>query len=528
MNLVHRIESTHTIAGSNRASSAIWRDPIVRLAILAMAMVLAPYFLPGLSLETRATWAVFFTDPILVLTCLGAFRFRLHRLTDPAERRFWNLWTLAMTAWLTKSLLAFWLDYLEIWTIESDLLLNTCYFLFYSFAAIALETRPQVASSRPARLAQTTERVGTLVYFFGLALYFAVIPAILDPAAYESSALLLFVALDFYLVVRLTALRRDAADPVWKRVYTWLLVTACLWWVTDTAEMLMWAEVLPWAEDGQIFDLLWYPSYLTLIISARVRELPSAKTASQPPAGFQLGSLVWFSVSFPVIHFSLTRLGFAAPTIAPTRETLALVLLMIIATMVVIHSRFMRTEYQRLERERQRTREKVEHLAFHDELTGLPNRRLLADRANQTLSRARRYNWHLAILVIDIDDFKEVNDTLGHDAGDSILRQLAERLRRSLRENDTIARVGGDEFVAVIEGLSNEAAAHHTADFLSATLDAPYRIDDQKVEVTASVGCAIFPRQGDTFESLLREADAAMYREKSREIELPTELANSA
>ena len=97
-------------------------------------------------------------------------------LTDPAERRFWNLWTLAMMAWLTKSLLAFWLDHLEIWTLESDLLLNACYFLFYSFAAIALESRPQLATSRPARLARLTERVGTLVFFFGLALYFAVIP----------------------------------------------------------------------------------------------------------------------------------------------------------------------------------------------------------------------------------------------------------------------------------------------------------------------------------------------------------------
>ena len=187
------------------------QDPIVRLALLALAIAIAPYLLPGLSSDVLATWAILYTDPLLVATCLLAFQFRLSRLADSSERRFWQLWTLALSAWLVKSFLVFWFDKHEIWTLGSDLTLNSCYFLFYSCAAIALESRPQPSASPQARLARRIERVGTLVFFFGLLLYFTIIPAFLDPAAYESSSLLLFVALDFYLVARLASLR-DAAS----------------------------------------------------------------------------------------------------------------------------------------------------------------------------------------------------------------------------------------------------------------------------------------------------------------------------
>jgi len=251
-----------------------------------------------------------------------------------------------------------------------------------------------------------------------------------------------------------------------------------------------------------------------LVIATRARETPAEELPVRP-VGFQLSSLIWFSVSFPVIHFSLTRLGFATPVIAPLQEILALMLLILLAAMVVVYARLMRSENRRLEEERIRSQEKVEHLAFHDDLTGLPNRRLLADRMTQALSRARRYNWHLAVLIIDVDNFKAVNDTLGHDAGDAILCQLASRLRRSIRENDTVARLGGDEFIAVIEGLRAQEDATRAADFLTASLGAPYEVNDQKVRVTSTVGCAIFPTQGDTLEDLLKEADAAMYRKKN-------------
>lgn len=494
--------------------SVLHQDPIVRLLGLVLILVAIPYFLPGLTSDFRADWGALYSAFPPLLVCLLAFQFRLNRIADPDERRFWHLWTLALSAWLLNAGLSLWFAGQEEWTMASDVTLNACYFLFYSFAAVALETRPQPAVNRLAKLAQIVQRIGTLVFFFGLLLYFVVLPAFLDPVSYESSSLLLFVALDFYLVVRLVGLRRDASSGVWRRVYGWLIVTAALWMITDAIETLMWAEVLPWVEDGTPLDLLWFPSYLALVIAARVREVPAEELPVRS-AGFQLGPLVWFSVSFPVLHFSLIRLGFASPELAPLRESLTLILLVLIAVMIMIYARLMHSENLRLEAERRRSQETIEHLAFHDELTGLPNRRLLTDRLTQALSRARRYSWHLAVMMIDVDNFKAINDTLGHDTGDEVLRQLAERLRRSIRENDTVARLGGDEFVVVIEGLENEEVANRTSDFLTATLAAPYEIGSQKVSVTSSVGCAVFPSHGDSLNALLRQADLSMYRQKS-------------
>jgi diguanylate cyclase (GGDEF)-like protein len=502
---------------SETALSVMRRDPIVRLAGFALALAVIPYFLPWLDSEHLAIWSALYSELPLLLVCLVAFQFRLRRLDDPRERRFWTFWTLAMSAWLLKSLVAMWFDSRDIWTLQADLILNSCYFLFYAFVAVALETRPWPRVSRQVRLAQVVERVGTLVFFFGLLLYFAIIPAYLDPSAYERSSLLLFVALDFYLVVRLTALRRDAPGRVWQRVYGWLLVTAALWLITDTFEMLMWAEVLPWVEDGTLLDLFWYPAYVTLVVAARVRETPvPTEDSSQPPTGFHLGPLIWFSVSFPVIHFSLARLGFATPELSPSREILTLALLIALAAMVVIHAELLRAENRRLERERARSQERIEHLAYHDDLTGLPNRRLLTDRITQALSRARRYGWHLAILLIDVDRFKTINDSLGHTAGDDLLCQLAGRLRRSIRENDTVARIGGDEFVAVIEGLKSGNDAARATEQVTVSLGKPYEIEGNPVTMTSTVGCAIYPDQGETLEDLLEEADADMYRKKSQ------------
>ena len=506
---------THTPGAS--MFSILRKDPIVRLAGLVLLLTAVPYFLPGLGPDTRAAWGSLYSAFPLLAICLLAFQFRLRRIADPDERRFWNLWTIALSAWLLNALLALWFARQDEWTMESDVALNACYFLFYSLAAIALETRPQPALNRQAKLAQVVERVGTLVFFFGLLFYFVILPAFLDPVSYESSSLLLFVALDFYLIVRLAGLRKNASSGVWRRVYGWLMVTAALWMITDAIETLMWAEILPWVEDGTPIDLLWFPSYLALVIAARVREIPAEELPVRS-AGFQLGPLVWFSVSFPVLHFSLNRLGFASRQLAPLRENLTLILLVLIAVMIMIYAKLMHSENQRLEDERLQSQERVEHLAFHDDLTGLPNRRLLADRMAQALSRSRRYNWHLAILLIDVDNFKVVNDTLGHDAGDSILCQLAERLRLSIRENDTVARLGGDEFVVVLEGLQGEGSANRTTDFLTATLAAPYEVDGEKVRVTSTVGCAVFPGHGDTLEVLLKEADAAMYRKKSEKL----------
>ncbi|MFT7722521.1 MAG: EAL domain-containing protein [Roseateles sp.] len=156
---------------------------------------------------------------------------------------------------------------------------------------------------------------------------------------------------------------------------------------------------------------------------------------------------------------------------------------------------------------------RAERLALFDGLTGLPNRHLLADRASQALDIARRCDEPLAVLFLDLDHFKNVNDTLGHRAGDALLAQLAGRLRGAVREQDTVARMGGDEFVLVLP-LTDVAGAAHLATKLMALAGAPFQVEGQELTVTPSLGIAMFPTDGDDFDTLCKCADAAMYRAK--------------
>jgi diguanylate cyclase (GGDEF)-like protein len=163
--------------------------------------------------------------------------------------------------------------------------------------------------------------------------------------------------------------------------------------------------------------------------------------------------------------------------------------------------------------ERQLVRD-MAHRATHDALTGLPNRALLDDRIDSSLLRARRAGQAVAIAFIDVDRFKAVNDSLGHGRGDEILRELARRLQEAARESDTVGRIGGDEFVLVLEGLGSERDALPPLERLDGLLAEPVAVDGQKLRLTVSVGVSLFPRDADNRLELLRYADMAMYRAK--------------
>ncbi|HQR52424.1 MAG TPA: EAL domain-containing protein [Burkholderiales bacterium] len=159
--------------------------------------------------------------------------------------------------------------------------------------------------------------------------------------------------------------------------------------------------------------------------------------------------------------------------------------------------------------------ERIEYQATHDALTGLPNRLLLRDRLVQALAHARRSRSPVAVLFIDLDRFKHVNDSLGHSEGDVLLQKVSQRLRTAVREGDTVARWGGDEFVVVLDSANDGAAAQAVAHKIAAALRSPIPLGLHVVTISASIGGAIYPDDGDTSETLLRRADAAMYRAKS-------------
>ena len=153
---------------------------------------------------------------------------------------------------------------------------------------------------------------------------------------------------------------------------------------------------------------------------------------------------------------------------------------------------------------------------MHDELTGLANRRLFDDRLDMTLRRASRTGELVAVAFLDVDRFKNVNDSLGHEMGDRLMVALSQRLQASLRDSDTVARMGGDEFIFILPGLQRQDDAVMPVQKLLEAVRLPVRLDEQELFVTASIGVAVFPTDGQERDRLLRHADAALYRAKAR------------
>lgn len=159
---------------------------------------------------------------------------------------------------------------------------------------------------------------------------------------------------------------------------------------------------------------------------------------------------------------------------------------------------------------------RIRHLAHHDTLTGLPNRAAFGERAEALLAQARRDGRRLALLYLDLDHFKRVNDSLGHPAGDLLLQTVARRITGTLRADDLVARFGGDEFVLLLAGPTDADAAHEVASKLLAATGAPLDVAGAPISVTPSIGIALFPEHGEDVEALLKHADTAMYEAKSR------------
>jgi diguanylate cyclase (GGDEF)-like protein len=162
--------------------------------------------------------------------------------------------------------------------------------------------------------------------------------------------------------------------------------------------------------------------------------------------------------------------------------------------------------------------EQIEKLALYDALTGLANRRLFRDRAEQAILSARRESGGFSLMLLDLDRFKEINDTLGHQTGDAVLEELASRLRSVSRASDTVARLGGDEFALVLLGARDGTTALFVAERIRRALDEPFSIDGHSLQLETSIGIAVYPEHGDDTESLLRHADIALYASKDAHV----------
>jgi len=167
-------------------------------------------------------------------------------------------------------------------------------------------------------------------------------------------------------------------------------------------------------------------------------------------------------------------------------------------------------------KQRREAEELITQLAYHDSLTGLPNRMLFSDRFKVALAQCRRHQDRLAVMMLDLDHFKSVNDTLGHAIGDRLLQAVGERLLQALRESDTVCRLGGDEFLLLLGEMSEPECAEKVADRIMQAIRQPFLLEEHLLCITTSIGIAIYPDDGQDEDALVRRADLAMYGAKER------------
>jgi diguanylate cyclase (GGDEF)-like protein len=170
--------------------------------------------------------------------------------------------------------------------------------------------------------------------------------------------------------------------------------------------------------------------------------------------------------------------------------------------------------------ERKRMEEHLHYMATHDALTGLPNRKLFNDRLTHGIERSRRLRtgkngkWELAVMLLDLDNFKIANDRFGHPQGDILLQTVSTLLKSSVRESDTVARMGGDEFTLIFENVNGKDDADILVKKVLAVFDQPFQLKDHELRITASIGVSLYPRDGQDADTLLKHADIAMYQAK--------------
>ncbi len=500
---------------------SLCQDSVVWAMVAALAIVAIPLLFPVMDDEWRQIYGQYLVDVPFLVCLLLAFRWRLHGVEEIGERRFWNLLTVGFAAWLVAvAISAFSIAEALFDNTEKyrPFINNAPYLLLYGAMAAALEIHPHVRHDPIALPLRRLHWAGSFVLLFGLLSYFLVLPSFSGGGAvgFWASSLALFVALDAYIILRLWHLRESTDTGEWKSIYTWLLIGTSIWGTGDLILALMLEGIITDPGWGTLFDLIWPLSFCAIVVATRpaVVQPGYAAEVAHSHQPFGMGSLVVYIVAPLALHVSLYRFFSPDPDLQAVRAELALTITAILAAMTLVYHKLLRAEISRLGEEEALAREELAHQAFHDELTGLPNRNLFRDRLQLAIENSRRYQSKCAVLYCDLDQFKVINDSLGHEAGDQALVVTAKRLQATIRKQDTVARMGGDEFAVIFHNISQSLDAAYLAEKLLAAIGEPLVIGSKDHVLSASIGIAVFPDDGDEEEVLLKHADTAMYQAK--------------
>ena len=494
-------------------------DGVARLFMAFLALAAVAVLTPILSFQTRVFYLQYLLVAPFVVYLLIVLWHRRYDKQEPSERWFWSLIFAAFMGARAVVILTPFADrLLASSTALQDLGGLLPFLVFYGGLILALEVRPSTRQdSVPYRL-RIVGWAGSVILLFSLLMYFLVAPKVwLDSSErLLSYNLALFVALDAYIIIRLWHLISLAVMPQWRAIYSWLLIAAAFWSLGDLLNLLISEQVLQDPRWGAALGLMWPAVFTATAFAARVFEirLPGVIPVAAPYYPLGMGPLAIYVVAPLLLHVTLYHFGEPEPDLRTSRDSLVLVSTALLASLALIYHRFLRIENYRLAVEEVQSRHQMEHLAFHDELTGLPNRNLFHDRMRMAIAEARRHGTKCGILFCDLDNFKVINDSLGHEAGDELLVEAAHRMRKTVRAHDTVARLGGDEFAIIVQDLHQCMDAAVIAEKLLGSLREPLGVGSKTHVLNGSVGISLFPDDGEEEEILLKHADTAMYQAK--------------
>jgi diguanylate cyclase (GGDEF)-like protein len=438
---------------------------------------------------------------------------------DVGERRFWRLVCAAIAMWLASTVSGLVLED----GLVQQLLSATLLLLDFGFLIVALHSHPHVAYDPYAYPLRVMEWIGSTLLLLALLIYFVVVPmsrvSVTLAAGYVSPAL--WVTLDVYVLAWLVLLRQGAGQASWRFAYGWLLFGMAANALGDFSYLLGF---------GDRFDVAGTPSGMergvekgiyvlglcgfAVAASARPRESSDAGQRSMLRVPGGMGPLVLYTSVPVILHLVLYRAGAFDADLELMHERVALAATALLMVLAFAYQRAQRRENELLAQEEREARHDLAHRAYHDQLTELPNRARFSENLEAAISSSARSGSRCAVLFCDLDQFKVLNDSLGHEAGDEALIVTAARLREAVRAHDTIARLGGDEFAVLAIDVRSAVDAAALGEKLLRVIGEPMMVSGVRHVLTASIGAAVYPDDGESVDALLKHADTAMYRSK--------------
>ena len=417
------------------------------------------------------------------------------------SRAFWILFASAITLQLLGDVGWAYCRYFNVPILEAALFPSLFYRLYAAPVLIALFLSDSIRKSRLVTFVDGCIIVGLA----GLAMY-QVQMAELSSRAPNSWKLVTFsteidATLALAALARFVFSQRGGLQRLFGRLAIYLTVHAGITLITSYVDAYF-------PKFGSSADLIWIVTCLSgaaLAITWRSSDIGDKHGQARIS---RLAALLCFNICLASMVLGSAILGFR---IADSTRMIGLLAVVIVLLLYVIRCSLMQNTLEKYLVAIDDSKAKLSYQALNDELTGLPNRRLLKDRLSQTLANARREKSMVALLYIDLDGFKGINDSLGHSIGDRLLSQAATRMLSRVRTSDTLARMGGDEFTVVVSHLSEKEQAAVVAKGLLDTLAEPFLVDEHTVHISASIGISIFPESTFNPAELIQQADSAMY-----------------